>query len=438
VATFEEKVKRKLTNHRKEQQTMAEQKRRLALNAERIQANIDALARLTLPERPYTRRSFTPLYRQGRELVAEWMREAGLSVAMDAAANLSGLRAGSVAGLRPIALGSHTDTVPSGGRFDGIIGVVAAIEIARCLKEQGIVLRHPLEVFDYLDEEPSEFGLSTIGSRAMAGTLTPEQLQLTDATGRTLAEGIAQMGGDPARLHEARRAPGAFALSLELHIEQGPTLEAANIPIGIVTRLVGIHRAQIMLEGQANHAGTTPMHLRRDALAGAAEIILALESLCRATTGRSVGTIGSISASPNASNVIAGSVELIAEWRSVDPTLLAHLAQDMEASTHAIAAQRGLSVRYDPLSDTEPIQVPAEVQRLLQDTCQALGFQALSLPSGAGHDTNHIALLAPAGMVFIPSRGGRSHCPEEWSELEAIVQGTQVLGEALLAFDSTH
>jgi N-carbamoyl-L-amino-acid hydrolase len=146
---------------------------RLAINAARMQANIDALARLTLPEQPYTRRSFTPLYHQGRDLVAEWMREAGLLVTMDTAANLSGRRAGSVPGLAPIALGSHTDTVPGGGRFDGILGVVAAIEIARCLHEQGIRLRHPLEIFDYLAEEPSEFGLSTIGSRAMAGALTP-------------------------------------------------------------------------------------------------------------------------------------------------------------------------------------------------------------------------------------------------------------------------
>ncbi len=417
---------------------MTDQKRRLALNAERIQANIDALARLTIPDRPYTRRSFTPLYQQGRELVAGWMREAGLNVALDTAANLSGLRAGSVPGLRPIALGSHTDTVPGGGRFDGIIGVVAALEIARCLNEQHISLRHPLEVFDYLAEEPSEFGLSTIGSRAMAGALTPEHLLLTDPTGRTLAKGIAQMGGDPARLQEAKRAPGAFALSLELHIEQGPTLEAAGIPIGVVTGLVGIHRAQIVLEGQANHAGTTPMHLRHDALAGAAEIILALESRCRATAGRGVGTIGSISASPNASNVIAGSVELVAEWRSVDPALLAELAQHIEASIHEIATRRGLTAHFDPLSDTEPVQVPAHVQQLLQETCQILELQTLSLPSGAGHDTNHIALLAPAGMVFIPSRGGRSHCPEEWSEIEAIVQGIQVLGEALLAFDGAH
>lgn len=244
------------------------------------------------------------------------------------------------------------------------------------------------------------------------------------------------MGGNPTRLDHARRAPGAFALSLELHIEQGPTLEAAHLPIGIVTGLVGIHRASIVLEGQANHAGTTPMPLRRDALAGAAEIILALETRCRATEGQSVGTIGSIHAHPNASNVIAGTVEIIAEWRSVNPALLAELAKQVEALVQEIAARRGLSVRYDPLSDTEPIQVPAQIQRLLQDTCKALGLQTVSLPSGAGHDTNHIALLSPAGMVFIPSRGGRSHCPEEWSELAACVQGTQVLGEALLAFDS--
>ncbi len=411
------------------------EQREITPNAERMQANIEALARLTTPEQPYTRRSFTPLYRQGREQVERWMQEAGLDVSMDQAANLIGRRPGSAGDLAPIAIGSHTDTVPGGGRFDGIIGVVGAIEIARCLHEQGITLRHPLVVIDYLAEEPSEFGISTIGSRAMAGALAPEHLHLTDPTGRTLAEGIAQMGGDPERIGEARRRPGAFALSLELHIEQGPVLEEAQIPIGIVTGLVGIHRAQITLEGEANHAGTTPMRLRRDALAGAAEIILALERLCRATNEQAVGTIGKIAALPNASNVIAGRAELVAEWRSVDPTLLAHLAEQFEQEVGDIAALRNLALSYDPLSDTEPVRVPAEVQRLLAQTCKKLGLRALPLPSGAGHDTNHIAALTPAGMIFIPSRGGRSHCPEEWSELEAIARGTLVLGQALLAFD---
>jgi N-carbamoyl-L-amino-acid hydrolase len=412
------------------------ERREITPNAGRMHANIEALAQLTTPEQPYTRRSFTPLYRQGRELVAQWMQEAGLEVALDQAANLIGRRAGSVSRLAPIVIGSHTDTVPGGGRFDGIIGVVAAIEIARCLREAGITLRHPLEVIDYLAEEPSEFGISTIGSRAMAGALLSEHLLLTDATGRTLAEGIAQMGGDPERLGEARRAPGAFALSLELHIEQGPVLEAMQLPIGIVTGLVGIQRAQITLEGQANHAGTTPMHLRQDALAGAAEIILALERLCRGTEGKAVGTIGKIAVSPNASNVIAGQTELIAEWRSVDPALLADLAARFEEQVHDIAARRGLQLDYQVLSDTEPVQVPQEVQHLLTQTCAALGLQAYLMPSGAGHDTNHVAALAPAGMVFIPSRGGRSHCPEEWSEIEAIARGTQVIGQTLLAFDT--
>lgn len=410
--------------------------REITPNAERMQANIEALAQLTTPEQPYTRRSFTPLYRQGRELVEQWMQEAGLEVTLDQAANLIGRRAGSVSGLAPIAIGSHTDTVPGGGRFDGIIGVVAAIEIARCLHEAGITLRHPLEVIDYLAEEPSEFGLSTIGSRAMAGALLPEHLLLTDPSGRTLAEGIAQMGGDPDRLGDAQRAPGAFALSLELHIEQGPVLEALHLPIGIVTGLVGIQRAQIMLEGQANHAGTTPMHLRQDALSGAAEIILALERLCRGTDGKAVGTIGKIAVMPNASNVIAGQTELVAEWRSVDPALLADLAARFEEQVRDIAARRSLQLDYQVLSDTEPVQVPQEVQHLLMQTCAALGLQAHLMPSGAGHDTNHVAVLAPAGMVFIPSRGGRSHCPEEWSELDAIARGTLVIGQALLAFDN--
>jgi len=412
------------------------EQRKITPNAGRMQAAIEALARLTTPEQPYTRRSFTPLYRQGRELVASWMREAGLEVSLDQAANLIGRRSGSVSGLVPIAIGSHTDTVPGGGRFDGIIGVVAAIEIARCLNEEGIALRHPLAVMDYLAEEPSEFGISTIGSRAMAGALSPEHLRLTDPAGRTLAEGIRQMGGDPEHIGEAQRRPGAFAFSLELHIEQGPVLEEAQIPIGIVTGLVGIHRAQIVLAGEANHAGTTPMRLRRDALTGAAEIMLALESLCRATNGKAVGTVGKISAAPNASNVIAGQVELIAEWRSIDPALLADLAARFEGQVRDIAARRSLQLSFPVLSDTESVPVPQEVQRLLMQTCETLGLRAHPMPSGAGHDTNNLAALAPAGMVFIPSRGGRSHCPEEWSELDAIARGALVMGQALLAFDS--
>lgn len=410
----------------------------ISLNARRMQEHIEALARLTTPEQPYTRRSFTPLYRQGRELVAAWMREAGLSVSLDQAANLMGRRPGSKSGLAAIAIGSHTDTVPGGGRFDGIIGVVAAVEIARCIDEQGIALRHPLEVFDYLAEEPSEFGISTVGSRALAGALAPEHLRLTDPTGRTLAQGIAEMGGDPAHIDAARRAPETFALSLELHIEQGPVLEEAGIPIGIVTGLVGIHRANIRLEGVANHAGTTPMRLRHDALAGAAEIILALERLCRATDGRAVGTIGMLDNMPNASNVIAGQTDLVAEWRSIDPALLAQLASDFEQQIRHIAAQRGLRLAYSPLSDTEPVQVPAAVQQLLTQAAEALGLRIATLPSGAGHDTNHMAALAPAGMVFIPSRAGRSHCPEEWSEMEDITRGVQVMGQALLAFDHSQ
>jgi len=404
-------------------------------DAGRMQNHIEALARLTTPEHPYTRRSFTPLYRQGRELVTRWMQEAGLEVSLDQAANLVGWRAGDNPGLPAIAIGSHTDTVPEGGRFDGIIGVVAAIEIAHCLSEQSITLHHPLEVIDYLAEEPSEFGISTVGSRAMAGALSPEHLRLTDSSGRALAQGIAEMGGHPEQIEAARRQPGTLALSLELHIEQGPVLEETGLPIGIVTGLVGIHRAAIRLEGVANHAGTTPMAMRKDALAGAAEIILALERLCQTTAGQAVGTIGMIAAAPNASNIIAGQVNLVAEWRSIDPALLEHLADDVEQHIREITSRRGLRLTYSPLSDTEPVQVPEEVQTLLKHTCESLGLRTHSLPSGAGHDTNHLAALASAGMLFIPSRAGRSHCPEEWSEIEDIVQGALVLGQAILAFD---
>jgi N-carbamoyl-L-amino-acid hydrolase len=411
----------------------------------------------------WTRRPFTPVYQAAREWLAERMADAGLAPGVDAAGNLIGRRAGRRPGLPPLVTGSHTDTVAGGGRFDGIVGVLGALEVARCLREAGIALDHPLEVVDFLAEEPTDFGVSTVGSRGLVGALDAAALARRDPEGRTLAEAIAAMGGRPGAIAAEARRPGAVALYLELHIEQGPVLEREGIAVGIVSGIVGIRRYRIDIEGRPDHAGTTPMAARRDALAAAAEVVLALEALCQGeqgagtggTTGKdrasersagrqgeqgagsagTVGTVGRLLVSPNAANVVPGFVELWAEVRSVDEALLEERERALLARAAEIAARRGVAGRVDPVAREEPVRLPERVQEVLAAVVCDLRLPVRRLPSFAGHDANHMARIAPTGMLFVPSRGGRSHCPEEWTDLADVARGVQALGEALVRFD---
>jgi N-carbamoyl-L-amino-acid hydrolase len=356
------------------------------------------------------------------------MQSAGLQTRVDEGGNLLGVRAGTDPSLKPIVIGSHSDTVTGGGRFDGMVGVLAAIEVARCLRDTA--LRHTLEVVDFLAEEPTDFGISTIGSRAMAGALTPEMLALR-SDDRSLADAITSVGGNPS----PPSAPRAdVALYLELHIEQGPVLESEGLHLGVVTAITGITRFRIVLTGRPDHAGTMPMHLRRDALACASEIVLALERLWQDSAG--VGTVGRLHVSPNATNVVPGSVELLAEMRSVDAAALAARAEQFAQAAEAIATRRQLTASVTRLSHEEPVPISESIQSTLAAILESLGHPPRHLPSYAGHDANQIAKIAPIGMLFVPSKSGRSHCPEEWTDLADIALGAQVLGEAVLRFDS--
>ncbi|MCA3822802.1 MAG: hydantoinase/carbamoylase family amidase, partial [Burkholderia sp.] len=234
------------------------------LNAERLNARVEQLARFTRPDVPWTRRAFSPLFTEARAWLAAQFAEAGLAVSMDAGGNLIGRREGSGRCTKPLVTGSHCDTVVGGGRFDGIIGVLAGIEVAHTLNEQGVVLDHPFEVIDFLSEEPSDYGISCVGSRALSGVLDAGMLRATNAEGETVDEALRRIGGNPDALHEPLRAPGSTAAFVELHIEQGPVLETRGLPIGVVTNIVGIRRVLITVTGQPDHAGTTPMDIRRD------------------------------------------------------------------------------------------------------------------------------------------------------------------------------
>ncbi len=407
------------------------------VNGDRIAADIAALAERTRHDQPgFTRLAYSEEDRQARAWLRDRMEAAGLTVRLDAAANVIGRHPGASEGT-VLAVGSHIDTVPNGGRFDGMAGVTAGLEIARVLSEAGRHLRHPLEVIAFTNEEPNAFGLSTVGSRAMAGKLTaPRARELRDPDGRTLAEAIDFLGGEAAHLDEARRSRGAIAHYLELHIEQGPVLDRERIPVGVVTGIAAPTRLRVRVDGRPDHAGTTPMGLRKDALAGAAEIVLALERIAT-EAGESVGTVGRLVNQPNHANVVPGHVEMTLEFRSIFPERIAALRARFLEAMPEIAQRRGLEASWEFLMEERPLQIPPKTVELAAAVCRGLGIPFRPLPSGASHDANHIAEIAPVSMLFVPSVGGRSHCPEELTHTADLAAGTRALLGVLVRLDET-
>ncbi|OZI58593.1 Zn-dependent hydrolase [Bordetella genomosp. 1] len=409
------------------------------LNAERLWSRVEALSRFTLADQPWTRRAFTPLWAESREWLRAQFEAAGLRTHVDAGGNLVGRREGRNPGAPVLATGSHCDTVVEGGRFDGIIGVLAGIEIAHTLQEQGIELEHPLEVIDFLSEEPSDYGISCVGSRALAGVLHPDMLAARNPAGETLAEGLARAGGDPARLASVQRAPGSTAAFVELHIEQGPVLETRGLPIGVVTNIVGIRRVAITVTGQPDHAGTTPMDIRRDALVGAARVIEAAHRRASAASGNPhyvVATVGRIAMTPNVPNAVPGKVELVLEVRSDSDAVLEGFPEAMLDEVASGLAELRLQATMSGLSRARPTDCTPLVMDAVEQAATRLGYANMRMPSGAGHDAVYMAPSGPIGMVFIPCKGGRSHCPEEWIEPSQLLDGTRVLYQTLLDLDA--
>lgn len=408
------------------------------LNAQRLWSRVEALSQFTDPEIPWTRRAFSQTFLQSREWLATQFEEAGLSVAVDAAGNLVGRREGRFRGREPIITGSHCDTVMEGGRFDGIIGVLAGIEVAHALRERDILLDHPFEVFDFLSEEPSDYGVSCVGSRGFAGELPRSMQAATNPAGETLADGIRRIGGDPSVLDRPLRGPGSTAAFVELHIEQGPVLELRGIPIGVVTDIVGIRRYKLKVEGQSDHAGTTPMSIRRDALVGAARIVDAVSRKATQMQDGSdyvVATVGYLTLNPNASNAVPGRVEMILEVRSDNNVVLESFADHLMAALHPAIEALGLSLEWSEVSRSTPTSCAPFVIELIEEAASALSYPSLRMPSGAGHDAAYISKTGPAGMIFIPCLNGRSHCPEEWIEPEQLLIGARVLYQTILHLD---
>jgi N-carbamoyl-L-amino-acid hydrolase len=405
-------------------------------SAARLADDLRALEGLTRPDRPYTRRAFSDEDRAARAWLAARMSEAGLAVSIDAAGNQIGRRPGARPG-PAVAIGSHLDTVEAGGRFDGIAGVVVGLEVARCLEAAGRRLNHPLEVVNFTCEEPSEFGLSTIGSRAMSGKLDgATAARLRDPAGRTLADAIDAVGGRGAALEAARRAPGSLAAYLELHIEQAASLERAGVPLGVVTAIAAPSRDRLAVRGRQDHAGGTPMADRRDALAAAAEVVLLVERLAREAGQGMVGTVGALAVRPNMVNIVPGEVDLLVDFRGLDEAAIRETLGRFEAEVAAVGRRRGVTIEAAALVREAPVLVEPRMVAAAEAAAAAVGVPCRRLTSGASHDANHMARLCPIALLFVPCRDGRSHCPEEWAEVAHLAAGARVLLELALRLDA--
>src|SRR5690242_16468555 len=405
----------------------------LRVNGKRIMDHIFALAEFGRnPQGGVSRVAYSDADKQGREYVLGLLRDAKLDVSIDAAGNLIGRRSGSASGLAPILIGSHIDSVPEGGNYDGVVGSMGAIEVAQTLAENNVTLRHPLEVVIFQNEEG---GL--IGSRAMDGELTEKELDLVSRSGKTIRDGIKFIGGDPTRLNEVRRSKGDIAAYLELHIEQGGTLEAEKINIGVVEGIVGINWWDVTVEGFANHAGTTAMNNRQDALLAAARFIEAVNRVVTSVPGRQVGTVGRINALPGAPNVIPGKVVLSLELRDLDAAKINLLYHKIRAEAEAIANSSRTKFDFKEINVNIPAPTDPRIRAVIADAARELGLSTKLMPSGAGHDAQDMARLGPVGMIFIPSVGGISHSPREFSKPEDIANGANVLLHTLLKLDRT-
>jgi N-carbamoyl-L-amino-acid hydrolase len=371
----------------------------------------------------------------GRRYVIDLMTSAGLVTRIDPAGNIFGRRPGADSSLPPILFGSHIDSVPSGGNFDGDLGSLAALSVIEACDRANHRTRHPLEMVVWSAEEGVAFGRGLAGSRIVAGDIKPADM---DAVWNGLRRGdaVRKIGGTPDRIMDAVRPKGAHHCYLELHIEQGGTLERGAMAIGVVEGIVGIERFTATVTGFANHAGTTPMPERQDALIGASLLTVAVREAVTNVPGRQVGTVGQLEVSPNAPNVIPGSVRMTIELRDLSTEKLGGIIEDIRGRARQIADQTRTKIDMVDLSRNPPALASADVQRVIERAASKLSLGSTRLPSGAGHDAQMMAQLGPMGMIFVPSVAGISHSPKELTRWEDCGNGANVLLQTVLEMDA--
>ena len=404
----------------------------LKVNRQRIEDRIKELAKFGQDENGHGYRvAYTKGDIEGRAWFMQLMKNANLNPFIDSGGNIIGRRNGKNASLKPIAFGSHLDMVPDGGDYDGTLGCISALEVIEVLNENKMVTEHPLEVIIFANEEG---GL--IGSQAMVGQLTDDGLKQISQSGLVMAEGIKAIGGKPENIQSAIRKKGDLHAFLELHIEQGGILENEGLQIGIVEGIVGILDCQITIEGFANHAGTTPMKLRKDALLAASKLIIAVNEVINSVPGSQVGTVGKINALPGAYNVVPGEVTLGLEIRDLSWEKIKMLLNEIEKRATSIATESKTKISFvREASFVKPALTDKSLQQKINESALSLGLKTKLMQSGAGHDTQQMANIAPVAMIFVPSVGGISHSPSEFTTAEDMTNGANVLLKTIMSVD---
>jgi len=410
----------------------------IKINSERLIRDFNTVSRIGIGEHgSVTRLVFSVKELRARQLLIHLMHQAGLEIQIDRIGNIFGRHDGANAKAPAVLAGSHLDTVVQGGKFDGAMGVIGALEAVRTLKEQAVALPCPVEVVCFVGEESSRFGFSTLGSSLLAGEVKGEDLtHAVDSEGTKLEDILSSMGIYRDSLASLRRDPATIKAYLELHIEQGPILEAKNKKIGVVTSIAAPTRFKVIFTGQADHSGTTPMEMRKDALVAAASLISYVEEVSsrfsQMEQGRVVGTVGAMKIEPGVINAIPGKAELSVDIRSITAEAKERVAGMVTERAREIAARRAIGVEILPIRSELPVVLDENFTRLLQRSCEEKGIPYEVMPSGAGHDAMQMAKITRAGMIFVPSKRGISHSPQEWTDPEDICLGAQLLLETMI------
>ncbi|MHA7131536.1 M20 family metallo-hydrolase [Algoriphagus namhaensis] len=404
----------------------------LLVNGERLNQTLQKLGTIGKNEMGGSDRiAFSDFDIEGRAYVMTLMKEAGLDVRIDAAGNIIGKRAGKNPDLKKIAFGSHIDEVPNGGDYDGPVGSLSGIEVMKVLNENQYLTNHPLEVIIFSNEEGG-----VVGSRGMAGFLSKEALEVVSSSGLTMAEGIKKIGGDPENIDLAKASADDYEAYLELHIEQGGNLDRENLDIGIVEGIVAIFWWEFTFQGMANHAGTTPMNQRKDPMLPAAQVILDINRIVKSFEGAQVGTVGKIEAFPGAGNVIPGKVTFNLEIRDLSAEKIQEIYQTIAKRAKEVADTYDVTLSMKSIDvASEPALSDPTIQAHIEESTKKLGLSYRYMPSGAGHDAQEMARFTKIGMIFIPSKDGISHAPEEYSSPEDITNGANVLLQTILRLD---